>query len=147
VADARLLPFQHGSFDFVLCSSFLHHFPDSEVIDMIAELRHFARRALLILDLERHPVAHSFLPTTRWALRWSPLAVHDGTISVASAFKLEELVALAHAAGSQVLVARRHRPWFRVSAVIAARTSLQHIIAESPLGGPPVHLKTGERAA
>src|SRR5579863_7398477 len=48
VADAFQLPFAKHAFDFVLCSSVLHHFPDYEVVDMISTLRQFARRALLL---------------------------------------------------------------------------------------------------
>lgn len=42
-ADAFHLPFLPNAFDFVLCSSFLHHFPDRQVIELIAKLRGFAR--------------------------------------------------------------------------------------------------------
>jgi 2-polyprenyl-3-methyl-5-hydroxy-6-metoxy-1,4-benzoquinol methylase len=118
VADALQLPFAKHAFDFVLCSSVLHHFPDSGVIHMISTLRQFARRALLLLDLERHPLAYHFLPMTRRILGWGPLTVHDGPISVAAAFRLEELVSLTRAAGSNVVIGRRHRPWFRVSVVV-----------------------------
>jgi SAM-dependent methyltransferase len=48
VADALRLPFRPPAFDFVLCSSVLHHFRDHEVIEMIGALRPFARRALLL---------------------------------------------------------------------------------------------------
>ena len=122
VADALQLPFARRSFDFVLCSSVLHHFPDSGVVDMISTLRLFARRALLLLDMERHPLAYHFLPMTRKILGWGPLTVHDGPISVAAAFRMEELVSLTRAAGSSVAIARRHRPWFRLSVVIPAGT-------------------------
>jgi SAM-dependent methyltransferase len=95
VADALRLPFRSRTFDFVLCSSVLHHFQDHEVIEMIVALRPFARRSLLLLDLERHPLAYWFIPLTRRLLRWSPLTLHDGPVSVASAFRLDELVCLA----------------------------------------------------
>jgi hypothetical protein len=39
VADALQLPFAKRSFDFDFCSSMLHHFPDSGVVDMISKLR------------------------------------------------------------------------------------------------------------
>jgi SAM-dependent methyltransferase len=64
-ADAFQLPFLPNAFDFVLCSSVLHHFPDHQVIELIAQLRGFARHALIVLDLERHPLAYHFLPMTR----------------------------------------------------------------------------------
>jgi SAM-dependent methyltransferase len=126
VADALRLPFQPRAFDFVLCSSVLHHFRDHEVIEMIAALRPFARRALLLLHLERHPLAYWFIPLTRRLLKWSPLTLHDGPVSVASAFRLDELVSLAHAAGASEIAARRHRPWFRVSVTIPANAPEIH---------------------
>jgi SAM-dependent methyltransferase len=121
VAHALRLPFLGRAFDFVLCSSFLHHFQDDEVIEMIASLRPYARRALLLLDLERHRLPYRFIPLTRRLLRWSPLTLHDSAVSVAAAFRLDELVALARAAGAREVVARRHRPWFRVSVAIPAK--------------------------
>jgi ubiquinone/menaquinone biosynthesis C-methylase UbiE len=60
-ADAFQLPFLPNAFDFVLCSSVLHHFPDRQVIELIAKVREVARRALIVLDLERHPLAYHFL--------------------------------------------------------------------------------------
>ena len=118
VADAFRLPFAKHAFDFVLCSSVLHHFPDCQVVELISTLRNFARRALLLLDLERHPLAYHFLPLTRRILGWGPMTVHDGSVSVAAAFRLEELVSLARAAGAGVAIGQRHRPWFRVSVVV-----------------------------
>src|SRR5579862_9538924 len=41
-ADAFQLPFLPNAFEFVLCSSVLHHFPDRLVIELIAQLRGFA---------------------------------------------------------------------------------------------------------
>ena len=140
VADALRLPFQPRAFDFVLCSSVLHHFRDREVIEMIAALRPFARRALLLLDLERHPLAYWFIPLTRRLLKWSPLTLHDGPVSVASAFRLDELVSLARAAGASEIAARRHRPWFRVSVTIPANAP------EIPSAGSPHEEWSGQIA-
>jgi SAM-dependent methyltransferase len=120
VADLLELPFARHAFDFVLCSSVLHHFPDCEVVGMISMLHQFARRALLLLDLERHPIAFHFLPLTRRIFGWGPLTLHDGPASVAAAFRVEELVSLARAAGADIAIGRRHRPWFRVSVVVPA---------------------------
>ena len=122
-ADAFQLPFLPKAFDFVLCSSLLHHFPDSEVIKLVAELRRVARRALIVLDLERHPLAYSFLPMTKRLFGWSPLTVHDGPVSVAAAFRPAELAALIRTAGADSTIVQRHRPWFRISAVVWARSA------------------------
>lgn len=127
-ADAFRLPFLPGTFDFVVCSSVLHHFPDEEVVELIRQTRCLARRALIILDLERHPIPYHFLPMTRQLFGWSTLTVHDGPISVAAGFRADELESLARAAGASVVTVRKHRPWFRLSAVVPAITvdSLPH---------------------
>lgn len=117
-ADAFHLPFRSASFDFVTCSLFLHHFREGEVVELIRRLQSVARRALLVLDLERHPLPYYFLPATRWLLRWHEVTVHDGCISVAAGFHLRELAALARQAGASQPLVRRHRPWFRVSLVL-----------------------------
>ena len=119
-ADAFQLPFLPKAFDFVVCSSVLHHFSDCEVIELIAELRRFARRALIILDLERHSLPYHFLPMTRRLFGWSALTVHDGPVSVAAGFRPEELAHLAHVAVANPVVVRRHWPWFRISVVVPA---------------------------
>src|SRR5260370_8561909 len=141
VADALHLPFRKQSFAFFLCPSFLHHFPDCKVVEMIGSLRHFARRALLLLDLERHPLAYRFLPVTKRIFGWSPLTLHDGPVSVASAFRLEELVSLARAAGSNAVVGRKHRPWFRLSVVVPAGpaevTGREIVPVSRPAGNSP----------
>jgi ubiquinone/menaquinone biosynthesis C-methylase UbiE len=121
-ADAFALPFLEGSFDYVMCSLFLHHFSDSAAVLLLRELRRFARRALLVLDLERHPVPCAFLPLTRHLLRWSELTVHDGCLSVAAGFTPAELAQIAAQAGAEAVEVRRHRPWFRLSMVVTPAT-------------------------
>jgi SAM-dependent methyltransferase len=122
-ADAFQLPFLPKTFDFVLCSSVLHHFSDCEVIELIAELRRFARHALIVLDLERHLLAYHFLPITRRLLGWSALTVHDGRVSVAAGFRPEELAHLAYVAIANPVAVQRHWPWFRLSVVVPAHAS------------------------
>lgn len=117
LAEAFHLPFGPRSFDFVFCSLFLHHFADHEAVRLLSEFNATARRALIVLDLERHPLAYYFLPATRWLFRWTPVTVHDGQASVASGFLPHELAALARSAGLNRASVRRHRPWFRISLV------------------------------
>jgi SAM-dependent methyltransferase len=117
-ADARALPFANASFDLVLCSSLLHHFPNNEVVALIREMGRIARRAVVVLDIERHPLAYFFLPITRPFPRWSELSVHDGCASLAAAFRRSELESLAQSVASGRVVAQSHRPWFRLSMVL-----------------------------
>ena len=119
VADALRLPFGAGAFDFVLCSSMLHEIGDAEAAALLPALLAVARRALVVLDLERHWLAESFLPATRWLFGWSPLTLVDGPVSVRAAYTAAELSALARHAGVTAQVCR-HRPWFRLSLVAPA---------------------------
>ena len=45
----------------------------------------------LISDLERHILSYWFLPMTKPFLRWHPITVHDGPVSVRAAFTAQEL--------------------------------------------------------
>lgn len=116
-ADAFRLPFPHRSFDFVHCSLFLHHFDDEAVVDLLRSFGSICRSAVLVSDLERHPLAYWFLPATRRLFGWDPITLHDGPISVAAAFKPLELESLAKRAGLRSATVRAHRPAFRLSLI------------------------------
>lgn len=60
----------------------------------------FARRPLIILDLERHPLTYYVLPLTKWYLNWAQMTVQDGCITVGAAFRPVELLDLARAEGA-----------------------------------------------
>ena len=114
--DAFQVPFAPRSFDIVHCSLFLHHFEDARVVDLLRTFASLARRAVVVTDLERHPLAYYFLPLTRLIFGWDPITLHDGPISVEAAFHAEELEALAKSAGLTARVVR-HRPAFRLALV------------------------------
>jgi hypothetical protein len=114
-ADGFALPFQNGAFDYSFCSLFLHHFTAEEIVRLLAEFRRVARRAVLVIDLERHFVPYYFVPWTRWLLGWDPITCHDAAISVEAAFLPAELEELARAAGLQSARARTFRPAFRIA--------------------------------
>lgn len=117
VADAFRLPFQPASFDFVFSSLFLHHFTNDQVVELFRSFRSVARRAVLAVDLERGPLAYHFLPRTRWLFGWHDITIGDGQISVAAAWKKNELLALAGRAGLSGARVRVHRPWSRLSLI------------------------------
>jgi SAM-dependent methyltransferase len=117
IADAFELPFLPGSFDYVLCSLFLHHFDDEQVVELFQHFYRVARRALLVCDLERHILSYCFLPLTRWFFGWQRITLHDGPISVRAAFRSDELLTLANRAGIGNARVSVHRPAFRLSLV------------------------------
>jgi hypothetical protein len=113
--DAFHLPVRDHAFDYVFCSLFLHHFTDEQVVKLLQEFSRAARRAVLVIDLERDPIPYYFLPLTRWLFRWDPVTVYDGAISVEAAFRPRELESLALRAGLVHPRARAFRPAFRIA--------------------------------
>ncbi len=115
VGDAFHLPFSGSAFDYVFSSLFLHHFTNTEVVQLLQGFRAVARRGVLIVDLERRTIPYYFLTATRWLLRWDALTVHDGPISVAAGFRAQEMHALATAAGFRDVEVRTHGVAYRVT--------------------------------
>lgn len=115
--DGFRLPFPAGAFDYVFCSLFLHHFTDERVVDLLREFGRVARTAVLVVDLERKPIAYYFLPTTKWLLGWDPITVHDGMRSVAAGFSAGEMEELARSAGLDHPRVRAHGFSYRVTLI------------------------------
>jgi 2-polyprenyl-3-methyl-5-hydroxy-6-metoxy-1,4-benzoquinol methylase len=117
IGNAFRLPFAPFNFDYVLCSLFLHHFEDESVVDLLHTFYALARRALLVVDLERHILPYLFLPASRPFFGWHDITVHDGIISVRASFKRDELISLAERAGIRTCSVEIFRPAFRLSMV------------------------------
>jgi ubiquinone/menaquinone biosynthesis C-methylase UbiE len=117
LGDAFALPFPPASFDYVMCSLFLHHFTDQQVIGLLRNFYAVARRAVFISDLQRSVFPYYFLPITRVMYKWDWITVHDGMISVRAAFRKPELERLAREAGIPNPEARVHRPAFRIELI------------------------------
>jgi hypothetical protein len=116
-ADAFAPPFRERSFDYVTCSLFLHHFEDRELPTLLARLLGMARRALVVIDLERTTAGLALMPLFGVLFRWSALTRHDAVLSMESALTAGELGAFAAAAGASEIRVRRHPIWLRVSLV------------------------------
>jgi SAM-dependent methyltransferase len=117
VGDAFGLPFRPRSFDFVFCSLLLHEYSDEAALLLMKRFHEVAKKALIVVDLYRHPLAVRFLPATSWLFNWGDVTLHDGPVSVRAAFRRWELRELAAKAGLGDVEVRRHLPWFRISMV------------------------------
>lgn len=98
VGDAFKLPYGRESFEVVMCNLFLHHFSGEQAREMLRHLAEVAADAVLINDLERHPLPYFFI---RFALPFARSRVtrHDGPASVHQAYTSGELGTLARQAG------------------------------------------------
>lgn len=118
--DALRLPFADGSFDYSICSLFIHHLDDREVVLALRELNRVARRRIFIIDLHRHPIAYYFYRTVGRLFLHNRLLREDGALSILRSFKPQELINLASQAGlDDVRIERR----FPYRLVLSARAN------------------------
>lgn len=121
-ADAKLLPFGDGEFDYVICSLFTHHFVESQIVNILREMSRVAKRRIFVIDLHRHPVAYYFYITAGKLILHNRLLRSDGALSILRSFKRQELYELADRAELKDATVTRHFP-FRL--VLSAKGGLQ----------------------
>ena len=92
--DGMAPPFQHASFDFVLASQLLHHFSEEQIIRLLRIWSPLARRAIIVSDLVRHPLAYYGIRLLTKLFTRNAMTRSDAPLSVARAFTLAEWRAL-----------------------------------------------------
>jgi 2-polyprenyl-3-methyl-5-hydroxy-6-metoxy-1,4-benzoquinol methylase len=105
VANVRF--FQHDiladplpdEYDVVMCSLFLHHFDEDDAVRVLGRFRSAARQLVLIHDLRRTSLGYMLAWLGCRLLSRSPVVHVDGPLSVAGAFREDEVVELAKRAG------------------------------------------------
>jgi SAM-dependent methyltransferase len=85
--------------DVIMCSLFCHHFTDAQLIRMLRQWPQQARRAVIVNDLHRHPLAYHSIRWLTRLLGGSYLVQHDAPLSVARAFTRSDWQRLLTAAG------------------------------------------------
>jgi 2-polyprenyl-3-methyl-5-hydroxy-6-metoxy-1,4-benzoquinol methylase len=113
--DALHLPFRSQSADVTLCSLALHHFTEQDAVALLRELARVTRRALIVNDLRRSPTAYALIWLITRFCR-NRMTRYDGPLSVRRAFTMDEVRALAQAAGLQGARVLR-QPFFRQALV------------------------------
>jgi ubiquinone/menaquinone biosynthesis C-methylase UbiE len=108
-ADALAPPFRDASFDFVLCSLFLHHFRTDEAARLLTVYSRIARHAVIINDLHRHWFAYYSIKALT-ALFASRLVRNDAALSVLRGFTRRDVDEIAKLAG-QHLEIFQHFPY------------------------------------
>jgi SAM-dependent methyltransferase len=113
--DARSLPFPDHSFDIVTFALALHHFPPDEAVSLLRELGRVARRAWVLVDVERAMIPYLGARWLRLLLR-NRLTRHDAPATVLRAYTQAELRGLLARAGLPDAVSARQFP-FRLVAI------------------------------
>ena len=89
-----------GPWDVIVSSLVAHHMTAEQLLAFVRFMEEHARRGWLINDLHRHRFAHLGFPLLARIARWHPIVRHDGTLSVARAFRPAEWSAILSAAGA-----------------------------------------------
>lgn len=104
--DVFDLPFQAGSFDYVLTAMFLHHLEDHEVVEVLRTMGRLARRGVIVADLLRHYRAYAWV--CLFTAFSTPMVRHDARVSVGQAFSKKEVLQLRDEAGINFAQYYRH---------------------------------------
>ncbi|MDQ3440348.1 MAG: methyltransferase domain-containing protein [Planctomycetota bacterium] len=104
--DALALPFGAGSFDYAVCSMFLHHLSDAEAEAVLRAMGELSRRGVIAADLLRHRRAYAWI--SMFTLFANPIVRHDARVSVRQAFSKPEVLALRERAGLGFAEYHRH---------------------------------------
>jgi SAM-dependent methyltransferase len=88
--DAMALPFRAASFDFVLASQLLHHFSEDNVVTLLRTWSKVARRAIIVSDLVRHPLAYYGIRAITRLFTGNVMTLTDAPLSVWRAFTMAE---------------------------------------------------------
>lgn len=122
--DALRLPLADASADVVTCSQLLHHFFDSDLTTLIAELHRVSRGWVIISDLQRSWLAAGGFWLASSALRFHEVTRVDGMTSVLRGFERAELEQLVRDATGMTPIVRPGMFW-RVTARWRARTGVR----------------------
>ena len=114
LACAGAPPIRDKSVDVVLVSQVAHHLTKASVIHLLQTCDRLARRAAIVADLRRSPIARPAYWCGARFLGFDPVTVADGITSIRRGFSRRELSSLLARAGVEGRVYRR--PGFRLVA-------------------------------
>lgn len=91
--------FTRQKFDIIHCCLFLHHFTDAELINLLDNFKKQSSLGIIINDLHRHWLAYYSIKLLTYLFSRSTMVKFDGPLSVARAFRKNELIELLEKAG------------------------------------------------
>jgi hypothetical protein len=99
VGCAGAAPFRSKSVDVVLVSQVAHHLSSDSIVRLFRTCDQLARRAVIVADLRRHPLAASSFWVGGKLLGFDPVTMSDGVTSIRRGFSRANLLALMAQAG------------------------------------------------
>jgi len=83
------------SYDIVLCTLTLHHFKDTEIINLMTVLHSKAAIGIVVNDLQRSAISYRLFQALCAVFRLNKMSRNDGLVSILRGFKREELEAFS----------------------------------------------------
>jgi SAM-dependent methyltransferase len=119
LADGGALPFGPRSVDVVTVSQVLHHLPHAVAVAWIAALHRIARRAVVLADLRRSPLAIAGMWLAAFPLGLDATTRHDAVLSLKRGYTRGEFEGMLREAG--IDAPAHYRPIARIVAAWEVR--------------------------
>ncbi|MGH9458738.1 MAG: methyltransferase domain-containing protein [Thermoanaerobaculia bacterium] len=100
-ANAFRIPLRDDSVDVVTSSHLVHHFDEEKVVAILREALRVARIGVAMSDTRRHWVPLLFTRAVAKTPLWGPITRHDAPASIAQAYTMGEMRAIAARAGAR----------------------------------------------
>jgi 2-polyprenyl-3-methyl-5-hydroxy-6-metoxy-1,4-benzoquinol methylase len=84
--------FESLQYDVVICTLTLHHFKDTEILNLMAVFYKNASVGIVINDLQRSKIAYRLFQALCFMFQLNSMSREDGLVSILRGFKKEELV-------------------------------------------------------
>lgn len=85
-------PFRELKYDIVLCTLTLHHFKETEILDIMNVFHTNASRGIVINDLQRSSLAYRLFQSLCFVFQLNAMSREDGLISILRGFKKDDLI-------------------------------------------------------
>jgi 2-polyprenyl-3-methyl-5-hydroxy-6-metoxy-1,4-benzoquinol methylase len=122
-ADVFRVPLSGQTFDFVTCCHFLHHLTEGQTVELLSCMSRWARRAMIVSDLERQSVPYYFFRIVSRVLSTCSVSRDDGLASIRQSFRKQEVERMAGQAGLETFTVQKQRP-FRLLLVAEGSASV-----------------------
>ena len=91
--------FRKRKFDVVLCTLFLHHFTEEQLVAVFKSLHQQTKIGIIVNDIHRHPLAYYSIKWLTQFFSKSAMVKFDAPLSVQRAFTKKELTDILSKAG------------------------------------------------